>query len=137
MPRAAAHVAAARAERVAVLSPRLAMVVAGAAGMASTGEYFAPFEEALAVPGAARWPFDLAWIQFAYGERLRRAKAITEARGQLAAALGSFERLGAAPWAARARSEMATRYQLALTRQAGSLTAPARASTSHGAVSQP
>jgi DNA-binding NarL/FixJ family response regulator len=103
---AAAHVAAARRERVAALSPRLALVVAGAEGMASTGGDFAAFEEALAVPGGARWPFDVARIRLAYGERLRRAKATTKAREQLAAALETFERLGAAPWAARARSEM-------------------------------
>jgi DNA-binding CsgD family transcriptional regulator len=103
---AAAHVNAARDAQLGALSSRLAMVVAGAAGMASTGDDFAPFEEALAVPGGARWPFDLARIQLAYGERLRRAKATTKAREQLAAALEIFDRLGAEPWAARARSEM-------------------------------
>lgn len=103
---AAAHVAAARDARVGALSSRLALVVAGATGIASVADDWAPFEEALAVPGATRWPFDLARIRLAYGERLRRAKATTEAREQLAAALESFERLGAAPWAARARSEM-------------------------------
>jgi DNA-binding NarL/FixJ family response regulator len=58
------------------------------------------------VPGATRWPFDLARIRLAYGERLRRAKATIEARAQLAAALETFERLGAAPWADRARGEL-------------------------------
>jgi len=38
------------------------------------------FEEALAIPGIERWPFDLARVQLAYGKRLRRAQAITESR---------------------------------------------------------
>ena len=41
-----------------------------------------------------------------HGERLRRARATTEARTQLAAALKIFERLGARPWATRAASEL-------------------------------
>jgi DNA-binding CsgD family transcriptional regulator len=64
------------------------------------------FGRALAVPGADRWPFDRARIQLACGERLRRTKATTGARAQLAAALDTFQRLGAAPWAARASSEL-------------------------------
>ena len=38
------------------------------------------FEEALAIPGIERWPFDLARVQLAGGERLRRAQATTESR---------------------------------------------------------
>jgi DNA-binding CsgD family transcriptional regulator len=64
------------------------------------------FEEALAVPGAERWPFDLARVQLAYGERLRRMRTVTEARIQLTAAIEAFERMGARPWADRARSEL-------------------------------
>ncbi|MFE2687285.1 helix-turn-helix transcriptional regulator [Streptomyces mirabilis] len=41
-----------------------------------------------------------------YGERLRRAKATQAARDQLNAALTTFTRLGASPWAHRARSEL-------------------------------
>jgi DNA-binding NarL/FixJ family response regulator len=45
-------------------------------------------------------------VQLAHGERLRRAQALSESRRQLMAALGTFERIGAAPWARRAASEL-------------------------------
>ena len=64
------------------------------------------FERALTVPGADRWPFDRARIELTFGERLRRMKATTDARAHLTAALDTFQRLGAAPWAARAGSEL-------------------------------
>jgi DNA-binding CsgD family transcriptional regulator len=64
------------------------------------------FEQALLVPGAGRWPFDLARIQLAYGERLRRTGSPSEARIHLGAAIEVFERLGARPWAARAGVEL-------------------------------
>jgi DNA-binding CsgD family transcriptional regulator len=104
---AAAHVAAIREAGLAALSPRLALLAGGSAAIAATDDS-APglFEAALAIPGADRWPFDLARVQLAYGERLRRAQATTEARRHLAAALGTFERLGARPWADRAAAEL-------------------------------
>jgi DNA-binding CsgD family transcriptional regulator len=104
---AAAHVAAVRQAGLAAISPRQALISAGAAAMAAPDSAAAAlFEQALSVPGADRWPFDRARIQLAFGERLRRMKATTEARAQLAAALDTFQRLGAAPWAARAASEL-------------------------------
>ena len=99
---AAAHVAALR--RVAHLSPRLALVAAGCAALAEPT--VDRFEAALAVPGAERWPFDLARFRLGYGEHLRRTHATVRARPQLAAALDTFERLDAAPWADRARAEL-------------------------------
>jgi DNA-binding NarL/FixJ family response regulator len=48
----------------------------------------------------------MARVQLAYGERLRRMPKMTEARVQLAAAIETFERLGARPWAHRARNEL-------------------------------
>ncbi|WP_272475882.1 helix-turn-helix transcriptional regulator [Baekduia alba] len=51
-------------------------------------------------------PFEKARTQLAYGERLRRDRRRADAREQLSAALDAFERLGAAPWADRARVEM-------------------------------
>jgi DNA-binding NarL/FixJ family response regulator len=45
-------------------------------------------------------------VQLLYGERLRRARATKESRPHLAAALETFERLGARPWASRAASEL-------------------------------
>ena len=55
---------------------------------------------------AASWPLVLARTQLVYGERLRRAGRRVDAREQLSEALSTFERLGAAPWAAQARREL-------------------------------
>ncbi|MGI5240358.1 AAA family ATPase [Dactylosporangium sp. CA-139066] len=107
MTEASTHVADIDTAGVAAISPRLALIAAGAAAMTAPGDaYRDAFDAALATTGASRWPFPQARIQLAYGERLRRAKATTEARKQLTDALDAFERLGAAPWAARARSEL-------------------------------
>ena len=52
-------------------------------------------------------PFDRARTQLLWGERLRRGRRRTEARLPLNAALETFAQLGAAPWAERARQELA------------------------------
>jgi DNA-binding CsgD family transcriptional regulator len=104
---AAAHVAAVSEAGVAAISPRLAMTAHGSAAMACADETYGDlFDTALAIPGAERWPFDQARIQLAYGERLRRVKATTAARTQLAAARDTFRRLGARPWTTRAGNEL-------------------------------
>jgi DNA-binding NarL/FixJ family response regulator len=51
-------------------------------------------------------PFERARTGLAFGERLRRAGRRTDARDQLRRALRTFEMLGAAPWADRARGEL-------------------------------
>ncbi|MED7824944.1 helix-turn-helix transcriptional regulator [Streptomyces chiangmaiensis] len=104
---ASAHVADIHRSGVADFSSRLAMIAAGATGMTAPAASFrAAFDTALATPGADRWPFTQARIQLAYAERLRRAQCASQARHHLTDALGTFERLGAAPWAARARAEL-------------------------------
>jgi DNA-binding CsgD family transcriptional regulator len=50
--------------------------------------------------------FERARTELFFGERLRRARRRVEARRQLRAALRTFERLGAAPWADRALAEL-------------------------------
>jgi DNA-binding CsgD family transcriptional regulator len=104
---ARAHVEAARATRIAEISPRLALLVtASAALVAPAGEAGPIFERALAGHGADRWPFEFARVQLAFGEHLRRLRAPGEARNHLAAALATFQALGARPWSERAAGEL-------------------------------
>jgi DNA-binding CsgD family transcriptional regulator len=114
---AAAHVAAARAARIAEISPRLALLVtASAAFAASAGRDTGGdnrgdrpgrlFEQALGIRGAERYPFEFARVRLAYGEHLRRTRAASDARAQLDAALAAFRALGARPWADRAANEL-------------------------------
>jgi DNA-binding CsgD family transcriptional regulator len=104
---AAAHVGAMQRANIAAISPKLALYSASSAAMAAPDEQAAGlFEQALAVPGVDRFPFDVARVQLAYGEHLRRNRSIADARRHLTAAAGTFERLGARPWAGRAASEL-------------------------------
>jgi DNA-binding CsgD family transcriptional regulator/tetratricopeptide (TPR) repeat protein len=63
------------------------------------------FEAAMDTLDAAR-PLDRARIELHYGEHLRRERRRVDARVHLRAAFEGFERLGAAPWAERARREL-------------------------------
>ncbi|MGW4531816.1 helix-turn-helix transcriptional regulator [Nocardia sp. NPDC004340] len=107
MTEARVHVADIQQAAVADLSPRLALITAGAIAMTAPSTSFTDaFDTALAIPGASRWPFAHARIRLAYGERLRRVKSTSEARHQLADAQDTFERLGAIPWATRCHAEL-------------------------------
>lgn len=64
------------------------------------------FTEALAQHDPHRRALESARTALLYGEWLRRARRKSEARGQLRTALDTFERLGARPWADRARNEL-------------------------------
>ncbi|WP_327678652.1 helix-turn-helix transcriptional regulator [Kitasatospora sp. NBC_00458] len=61
---------------------------------------------ALALHEGANRPFEQARTALLYGEWLRRERRRTDARPHLGAALETFERLGAGPWADRARAEL-------------------------------
>ena len=102
-----AHVAALLETGVSAISPRLALLVGGSAAIAAqdhkAGELF---EDAMAIPGTDRWPFDLARVQLAYGEYLRRQRATTDARKYLTNALTAFQGLGARGWVERASQEL-------------------------------
>ncbi|GAA2417330.1 hypothetical protein GCM10010404_89830 [Nonomuraea africana] len=64
------------------------------------------YERALDLHAEGRQPFDEARTQLVYGEWLRRHRRRAEARAQLQAAMEAFDRLGAAPWSARAAAEL-------------------------------
>ena len=71
--------------------------------VASEGEFDARFADALGRVDYAE-PFERARTELLYGSRLWDAGRADEATTALASALAKFERLGAEPWAARARA---------------------------------
>jgi DNA-binding CsgD family transcriptional regulator len=104
---ARAHVAAARRDGIARISSRIALITAGAAALTAPDHEAGPlFQTALSLPEAERWPFEQARIQLAYGQWLRRTRDTTQARLYLRAATETLDRLGARPWAQRARNEL-------------------------------
>jgi DNA-binding CsgD family transcriptional regulator len=64
------------------------------------------FDRALALHAEARRWFDHARTGLVYGERLRRDRCKAKARSILHHAFRTFERVGAEPWAQRARTEL-------------------------------
>lgn len=104
---AVAHVTAMQEAQLSEVSSRLALVVGASAALAAPDDTALElFQAALALPEVERWQFDLARVRLAYGERLRRRRAMAEARVQLDAALVIFERLAAQPWIDRASAEL-------------------------------
>jgi ATP/maltotriose-dependent transcriptional regulator MalT len=119
---ASAHIEAVQRAGVASLSPRMALSVRGACAMAADDDD-APelFEEALATVDADQWPFYLARVHLAYGQRLRRLRRPTDARVQLERALEVFRRLNAQPWELRASDELRATGRSSLPSQRGTL----------------
>ena len=104
---ASAHVAAVTEAGIGRLSPRLQLMTLGATALAAPPEEATQrFEAALAAPDGELFPFELARIQLAYGEHLRRTRHAAAARIQLAQAKEIFTRLRAQPWAERAAREL-------------------------------
>jgi DNA-binding CsgD family transcriptional regulator len=98
------HVQAMRDAPVHAVSARFAMLTAASEALVAEPDLAeASFQEALAAPGAERWPFDQARIQLAYGRHLRLQRRAAPSRVFLAAALDTFQRLEALPWAAQAQ----------------------------------
>ncbi len=117
---AVAHVAAAQAAGIPAISSRLALQCAAAAALVAPGDLAGPlFEQALATPDAERWPFDLARVELAYGEHLRRRRATTAARRHLAAAIAGFDGLGAGRCRDRAKAELQATGQTRHSLEAG------------------
>jgi DNA-binding NarL/FixJ family response regulator len=82
-------------------------VVARCRGLVSAGPTaVAHLEEAVELHQDGQRPFDGARARLLLGELLRRERRRMDARPHLRAALESFERLGASPWAERAAAEL-------------------------------
>jgi DNA-binding CsgD family transcriptional regulator len=87
--------------------PRLEQLAARARGLlAEPADAETHFGKALSDPAGEAWPFERAQLQLNYGEWLRRQRRINDAKPVLTAALDTFRRLGAAPWARRAEAEL-------------------------------
>jgi DNA-binding CsgD family transcriptional regulator len=100
-------VADAQRQAEAGTSVRAKLVARRAKALLASGEDAdALFRAALATEGADDWPFELARARLDYGEWLRRRRRIIDARQPLRAAQEAFIRLGAKPWAERARAEL-------------------------------
>lgn len=105
-----------RHSEVATLSERGAMLVATAEAISSEELDRDLFEAALSLPGAARFPFELARLELRYGQRLRRVRSVAEARTHLTRAQETFEGMGADAWATQAGDEWAATSPARLVR---------------------
>jgi DNA-binding CsgD family transcriptional regulator len=95
------------------------------------------FQAALAHHAHDGQPFEKARTHLAYGERLRRDRRRADARAPLTEALDTFERLGAAPWADRARVELRATGGAAAEGTAGEKQAVAAAGLEELAAHEP
>ena len=87
--------------------------------LAQAGEQ--QFEEALRLHEATPDRFEQGRTRLCYGECLRRAGQRVRAREQLREALEAFDRLGAEPWAERARAELLATGETARRRDPSTL----------------
>jgi ATP/maltotriose-dependent transcriptional regulator MalT len=74
--------------------------------LAPEASFESHFIRALALHQLKPTPFEIARTRLCFGEVLRRHRRRVEARQHLYDALHAFERLGAEPWANRARAEL-------------------------------
>ena len=101
------HVAEAMRLNLAEVSPRVeALMLAIRAMTAPDTQAEALYQSALSHPGIAEFPFEHTRIVLAQGMWLRRMRRYTDARAVLESAAEGFDRLGASPWAERARAEL-------------------------------
>jgi DNA-binding CsgD family transcriptional regulator len=119
---APAHDAVARLAEFARSSWTRALLARSQALLADGDAAVAFFESALVHYAESERRFDEARTHLLFGELLRRERRRTDARVQLRAALDTFERLGADPWAERARGELRATGETARKREVGALT---------------
>lgn len=117
---AAAGLAALRAWARDTGAPWARALVARCDGLlADDGDQDRHFTEALSLHAQGGRPFDTARTQLRYGENLRRRRRRAQARKYLRSAHETFERLGAAPWAEQARTELLATGETARKRDFG------------------
>jgi len=75
--------------------------------LAGEDDFAAAFECAISLHEQTPDAFEAARTRLAFGQRLRRSRNRMLAREQLRAAVDGFDRIGALPWADRARAELA------------------------------
>jgi DNA-binding CsgD family transcriptional regulator len=75
--------------------------------LAGEDGFAAVFERAISLHEQTPDAFEAARTRLAFGQRLRRSRNRVLAREQLRTAVDDFDRLGARPWADRARAELA------------------------------
>lgn len=102
------HAQAAHAAGLPELSPRLHLITHGALALTTPDptDAHTHYQQAENHPAATAFPFELARIRLAHGTRQRHTHGPKAARQPLNQALATFERLGAATWAERARAEL-------------------------------
>ena len=101
------HVAEAVRLNLSEVSPRVAALTLAISAMtASNSEAGDLYKSALTHPGIGEFPFDHARIALAQGMWLRRMRRHIQARDALEFSVETFDRLGARPWAQRARGEL-------------------------------
>lgn len=97
------HLAAASHLGLREFSPRLRFFLEGASAMiADDDHYQTAFERVIDHSDAGRWPFHLARLELAFGDRLRRDREMRRARMYLERATERFESLDATLWRDRA-----------------------------------
>jgi DNA-binding CsgD family transcriptional regulator len=75
--------------------------------LASEDDFAAAFERAIGLHEQTPDAFEAARTRLAFGQRLRRSRNRLLAREQLRVAVDDFDKIGARPWADRARAELA------------------------------
>lgn len=102
------HALAAQEAGFTHLSPRLALTTHAALAMTTTDpeEAETHYHRAETHPAGPHFPYELARIHLAHGIHLRHTQGRKAARLPLTLAMETFERLGAATWAERARAEL-------------------------------
>ena len=104
---ARAHAAEAVRLKLPEVSPRTAALILAISAMTAPDSQAGDlYQSALTHPGIGEFPFSHARIALTQGMWLRRMRRHTEARAALEFAAETFDRLGARPWAERARAEL-------------------------------